>query len=104
MDKAMLEELLIFPGGDLVVKGLRDLARGIVSVESLLVQMASPRLSALGFEISQGGEGGDLYEHRLFDLLCSQNSRTAYGTYNGLIARMVSFVNAYAKLGRARVR
>jgi hypothetical protein len=37
------------PGSDLVETGLADLARGVESVESLLVSIGAPRLSRLGF-------------------------------------------------------
>ena len=36
------------PGGDLVAKGLQDLAASTVTVEALLVSIAAPRLRGMG--------------------------------------------------------
>lgn len=60
-------DLAEYPGGDLVVKGLADLAEGIVSEEALLVLIAGPRLQDLGFEF-QNPNGLELpFEHRLYE-------------------------------------
>ena len=39
------------PGAELVEAGLADLARGVESVESLLVSIGAPRLKRLGLEV-----------------------------------------------------
>jgi len=39
------------PGSDLISQGLRDLASGTESIESLLVLVGAPRLRRLGFDV-----------------------------------------------------
>lgn len=58
------------PGEELVVQGMRDLARRIESVDSLLVSLAASRLARYG-------DG-------------------AHGHYNSLLRRMVSYQRAAA--------
>jgi hypothetical protein len=40
------------PGADLVEQGLEDLAKGLVTEESLLVTAAAPRLRSLGLDVA----------------------------------------------------
>lgn len=79
------------PGHELVRAGLADLAAGRESEASLLVAMARPRLEALGFDVPAGG--GNNPSHRLYALLAS-NAPGAYGSYNALTRRVVSFARA----------
>jgi len=80
------------PGHELVSKGLADLAAGRESEASLLVQMAAPRLRALGFDVP-GARSGPPSHHRLYELL-SEDGGGAHSRYNALIARIVSFARA----------
>ena len=80
------------PGAELVSRGLADLAAGRESDASLLVQMAAPRLRALGFEVPPA-RSGQSPSHRLYELL-SEGDRGAHSRYNALVARMVSFARA----------
>lgn len=80
------------PGQDLVEKGLNDLASGRETVESLLVQIGGPRLRDLGYAVPLRTD--ELPEHRLYELLASENSDTAHSRYNALIRRLVSFERA----------
>jgi len=60
------------PGADSVEQGLSDLRAGRESEAALLVQIAAPRLRALGIEIpAQTVDRGESAEHRLHTLLSS---------------------------------
>lgn len=39
------------PGGDLIRRGIDDRARGLDSIEALLVSIGAPRLTRFGFEV-----------------------------------------------------
>ncbi|MEA2337061.1 MAG: hypothetical protein QOE82_1068 [Thermoanaerobaculia bacterium] len=80
------------PGSDLIRDGLRDLAAGVESIESLLVLVGAPRLRDLGFDIPEAPSF--LPEHRLYAKLADENSDTAHSRYNALIRRLVSFERA----------
>jgi len=79
------------PGHELVSAGLIDLAAGRESEASLLVEMAAPRLRALGFDVPAGGAEPPAY--RLYELL-TRGDGGAHSRYNALVARMVSFARA----------
>jgi hypothetical protein len=81
------------PGGDLVARGLRDLAADRESVESLLVEVGAPRLRALGISVPEAAND-EPPEHRLYDLLARQDADGAHSRYNALIRRLVSFERA----------
>ena len=80
-------------GDDLVRAGLDDLARGVVSIPSLLVSIGAPRLRALGVPLPPTI---DAPEHRLYELLRAQEPDAAHSRYNALIRRLVSFERAAA--------
>ncbi len=81
------------PGGDLVERGLRDLARGHETVESLLVSIAAPRLAALGISVPAAFPDAEL---RLYRILSEQHGRAAHARYNALVRRIVSYQRARA--------
>lgn len=86
-----------FPGGDLVAKGLADLADRRETVESLLVSVGAPRLRLAGIPVPD-----DVFsnpERRLYDLLASEDSDSAHGRYNALVRRLVSFESAVECVG-----
>lgn len=85
------------PGADLVEQGLKDLERGIESVEALLVSIGAPRLSALGYEVQHPIANA---ERRLYDTLSAEDSDSAHSRYNALIRRLVSFERAAACVSR----
>jgi hypothetical protein len=84
------------PGGDLVAKGLEDLARSTVSVEALLVSIAAPRLEALGVLVD--GSLADP-EHRLYERLACEDPDSAHSRYNALLRRLTSFESALECVG-----
>lgn len=80
-----------YPGGDLVERGLKDLAKGRESIDSLLVSIGAPRLRRLGFDIERPFSSA---EHRLYELLAQEAPDRAHSRYNALIRRLVSFERA----------
>jgi len=91
------EELSIYPGGDLVLRGLEDLERGDASVEALLLMIAARRLRRLGFTINPLPNISHPYEHALFGKLQERNPARALVEYNALIGRIVSFAQTYGR-------
>jgi len=95
MTEVELHDLSIYPGGDLVAKGLRDLNDHIRSEEALLVSVAAPRLRGLGIPVPDDPEIPTPYEHALFSAIESRLPRGAHMEYNALIQRVVSFAESY---------
>jgi hypothetical protein len=89
-------DLQHLPGGDLVGKGLVDLARGEETVEALLVSIAAPRLAAGGLPI---GRPFPDPEHRLYALLAREGEDGAHSRYNALLRRLTSFESALECVG-----
>ena len=81
------------PGGELVNKGLADLARNEETVESLLVSIGSPKLRSLGVDLAAPFENP---EHRLYALLGQKHGDNAHGQYNALVRLLVSYERALA--------
>jgi hypothetical protein len=79
------------PGSELVDRGIADLRAGRESEASLLVEMASPRLRALGFAVPEGR--ADVPGHRLYALLV-QSDPSPHSRYNALVGRITSFARA----------
>ena len=79
------------PGGDLVDRGLADLADGRISVESLLVSLASPRLRREGVPI--GAVESDP-ETRLYSMLTRSEGDLAHARYGAYLRQIVSFADA----------
>jgi hypothetical protein len=79
------------PGGDLVETGLADLARGVESLEALLVSIGAPRLARAGIAVPSPLESP---ERRLYELLARSDADSAHGRYNALVRRLVSFERA----------
>jgi len=79
------------PGVDLIDRGIADLGRGVESPEALLVSIGVPRLEPLGLEIPAPIASA---EHRLYELLASDDADSAHSRYNALLRRLVSFERA----------
>jgi hypothetical protein len=88
----MMEVSDALPGSDLISQGLRDLAAGTESIESLLVLIGAPRRRRLGFDVPDDTTYNP--EDRLWAKLTDENSDTAHSRYNALIRRLVSFERA----------
>jgi hypothetical protein len=85
-------DLSRLPGNDLVQTGLADLARGVESVEALLVAIGAPRLRRLGLDVPEAPFVSP--EHRLYERLQQDDPDGAHSRYNALLRRLVSFERA----------
>lgn len=86
--------LLKFPGGEIISKGLKDIRhRKFDSIESLAVFTASPRLNEFGFHIDENHFN---YPHLLlYKKLQKKYDDSAHEQYNALMARVAKFCNHY---------
>lgn len=73
---------------------MKDLARGMESIPSLLISIGAPRLRKLGFPIPENVIPSP--ELRLYERLSASNADSAHSRYNALIRRLVSFERAAA--------
>jgi hypothetical protein len=84
------------PGADLIELGLRDLDRGVESIEALLVSIGAPRLRQLGVSVQHPIPTP---EHRLYARLHDEYGDAAHSRFNALVRRLVSFERAAASVG-----
>ena len=100
-----MEDLLLYPGGELVSKGLRDLNANEFTEEALLVLSARFRLEPLGFDVKVPESRPDSSELALYELVLGRLGVGAHAAYNALRRRMDSFVNSYGQhLRRTRAK
>jgi hypothetical protein len=92
-------ETLGLPGGELIDAGLRDLAFGRESVESLLISLAAPRLTREGVPVPRNTFNDA--ETRLYRLLERSNEALAHARYNALRRQVVSFADACSHARRS---
>lgn len=85
-------DLEALPGGEIVLKGLQDLERGLESTESLLVSMAPTRLREVGVQVPPNVASEP--ELKLFRLLETQHGEGAHSKYNAWRRRLSSFLRA----------
>lgn len=83
------------PGGELVAKGLQDIAHSSETVEALLVSIAAPRLRDLGILFAPLPDA----EHRLYERLAREDPAAAHSRYNALLRRLTSFESALECVG-----
>ncbi len=79
------------PGGEIVDAGLADLAAGALTVESLLVSLAAPRLRREGVPL---GEVHRDPEDRLYALLSESAGELAHARYTACLRQISSFADA----------
>jgi hypothetical protein len=84
-------DLVRLPGGDLVAKGLKDLADAKETIEALLVSIAATRLRSGGLCVPRAIRDAD---HRLYERLAHEDPDSAHSRYNALLGRLTSFENA----------
>jgi len=84
------------PGGDLVARGLEDLALGNESAEALLVSIAAERLKHAGIRLARVLPDA---QHRLYLLLLAEDQDSAHSRYNALLRRLTSFESALECVG-----
>ena len=91
-------DMTSLPGGDLIARGLSDLAEGNVSLAALVVAIGAPRLSRLGVVVPAGLPSDP--EHELYARLAGEAPPRAHARYNALLRRLVSFEHACACAAR----
>jgi hypothetical protein len=79
------------PGGEAVDTGLKHLADGTVSVESLLLSLAAPRLRREGVPV---GQVLPEPENRLYQLLSAEAGDLAHARYAAHLQQIASFADA----------
>lgn len=82
------------PGRDLIEQGLEDVLARRVTVESLLVTIARPRLESLGLEDARLANFVRDPELALYALLGQSGVPDPYSRYNALLRELASFVHA----------
>jgi hypothetical protein len=84
-------ESLGLPGGDIVDAGLKHLAAGVESSQSLAVSLAAPRLRREGVPVGATLPDAD---DRLYALLSKANGDLAHARYLAWLDQMTSFADA----------
>ena len=79
------------PGGELVDRGLSDLASGRTTVESLAVSLAAPRLRREGVPVPAPLDNPEVL---LFRRLSRTEGDLAHVRYNAYLQQLVSFADA----------
>jgi hypothetical protein len=90
------------PGADLVTAGIADLERGELTVAALLTLCARRRLAQSGVELP--ATAVDDAGRALYLALAAEDADGAYGRYNALRRRLVSFCQALEHDARRRDR
>lgn len=96
----LLEDL---PSGDVILRGLKDLASEKVTSEACLVAIASANLvkaNILDSEISMGETDAEILLYRSFSHL----GNSAYSAYNAALRELTSFERALAHRVRLRMQ
>ena len=83
--------MALFPGHDLIERGLDDLARGSESVPALVVSIGVFRLRRIGLSVRGPIQSPEI---RLYQKLQESNPDAAHSRYNALIRTLVSFERA----------
>jgi hypothetical protein len=79
------------PGAELVLPGLKEAATGEVTVGSCLVSIAQPLMEASGLAARYRIEKFVAEPERALYRLLQKEGGNAYGRYNSLLRRLVSF-------------
>jgi hypothetical protein len=79
------------PGGELIDRGLADLAAGAVTDESLLVSIVAPRLRREGVPVPVALDDP---EDRLYERMVERHGQLAHARYGALLRQAASFADA----------
>ncbi|MDQ6940261.1 MAG: hypothetical protein M3119_08915 [Verrucomicrobiota bacterium] len=93
-------EVVNFPGAELVLPGLQDAAAARLTIGSCLVSIARPLIETS--ELAKQFPSLTYFaepERALYRLLCEEGG-DAYGRYNSLLRRLVSFERALRRWQR----
>jgi hypothetical protein len=87
------------PGGDLVRRGLDDLASARATPEAALVEVARSRLCSLGLTVPDAPVSAVDAELRLYERLGARHpDRDAYPVYCAWLEQLASFVAALTQM------
>lgn len=100
----MTPDLTGLPGEEIIRQGLADLRESHESVESLMVQIGASRMREAGLDVPRFSSSKIDAEIRLYTLLSSRHEANAYGQYNALLRRLISFERALECRQSARRR
>lgn len=92
-----IPDLTGLPGAERIERGIADLQRGCLSVDALLLAVASRRLRALGVPVPQTDRLPRDPDLALYDLLqgtCRTQDDDPYFRYNALRSELSSFLEA----------
>jgi hypothetical protein len=93
------------PGGDLVERGLADLAAGKSTAEAALVEVARTRLLDLGVAVTGRSVGEEAAELVLYRRVGERDpDGDAYGLYCAWLDQLVSFMSALENRRRRSTR
>ena len=87
------EELLLIPGGELIIQGLSDVKNGLTTEYSLMLQIAAANLNLKGIAVKQEEiTMQNLPEHKMYEILLANHSRSeAYSRYSSMMRRLAKF-------------
>jgi hypothetical protein len=88
------------PGAEIVLPGIEDLRADRVSLNSLAVQAAAPRLRRVGLDAPSAPSGEPPAAHRLYARLSEELGDAAHSRYNAILARVDSFAGAAERARR----
>lgn len=94
-------DLDVLPGGALIRQGLADLEAGRQSIGTLLIDIARPRLTALGVVPHSAPPPVAEPERELYRRLRAERG-DAYARYNSLMRELASFQSALIRSVRSR--
>jgi len=97
MTKSLPSTLKQFPGAELVLPGLREAAAGQLTIGSCLVSIAQPLMQRSGLAASYGVRDFIREPERALYRLLQKEGGNAYGRYNALLRRLISFEQALRK-------
>jgi hypothetical protein len=90
------------PGGDVIDRGLSDLAAGRETNEALLVALAAPRLRREGVPVPAVSIRDA--DHRLYRAMEPVHGALAHARYNALLRLVTSFADACSVVRAGRLR
>lgn len=94
-------KLLDFPGAEIVLPGVEDLARDRDTVDAAAVLVAATKLRNAGLNVPERTSTSEEPGHHLFQLLLDGDVLDPHSRYNAILRRVDSFARA---LERAAAR
>ena len=97
MTKSLASQLENLPGSELVLPGLSEAAAGELTIGSCLVSIARPLMQSSGLATKYDIRDFIPEPERALYRLLQKEGGNAYGRYNALLRRLVSFEQAWRK-------